>query len=408
LRDILQACECDIARQRALRQACPVEWSTSGGVDPREYVERQFGGILPPREIYTQRRHRAFFDGMEAAGGVESLRDRLYPVGDTIFPYYLAILIHTAGNPEAIAALRTDCLQPLPLLTHRVVLVWEKARAGRVQRRTFRSDGPFEPPTLVREILEWTRWLRARAPPAMRERLFLYWGGAGVTSLPVSPQIYQRRRFSARHSLPEFPLASIRPSVLTAFYRASGDLSAVRGIANHARLSTTAEYVEGPLVAIQNQEHIANLQHEWLGQLKGEPHLMVTEPERAQRLEGNAASSCSLPPGGAVSMWGFDCRDPLAGVAPGSHKGELCASFLGCLTCPNAVLGRDSPTLARLLQARDHLRGAAAQIHPARFEAIYAPQLRILEEDILTRFSYRELAAARDLGSTLPVLPPLR
>jgi hypothetical protein len=107
-------------------------------------------------------------------------------------------------------------------------------------------------------------------------------------------------------------------------------------------------------------------------------------------------------------MFGFSCRDPFSGIAPGTRKGELCTNFLGCLTCPNAILAGDARTLARLLQARDHLKEAAQSLHPARWAAIYAPQLRILEEDILTRFSAQQLSAAQALRSTLPSLPPLR
>jgi hypothetical protein len=107
-------------------------------------------------------------------------------------------------------------------------------------------------------------------------------------------------------------------------------------------------------------------------------------------------------------MFGFDCRDPLAGTAPGTRPGELCTNFMGCFTCPNAVITPAPLTMARLLQARDHLRAAAATLHPARWQAFYAPQLRILEEDILPRFSARELAAADLLMPRLPPLPDLR
>ena len=107
-------------------------------------------------------------------------------------------------------------------------------------------------------------------------------------------------------------------------------------------------------------------------------------------------------------MFGFDCKDPLAGIAPGTRAGELCCNFLGCFTCPNAIITGDAASLARLSQARDHLLGAAAQIHPVRWEVIYAPLLRILEEDILARFSASELAAAARIASTLPPLPQLR
>jgi len=110
----------------------------------------------------------------------------------------------------------------------------------------------------------------------------------------------------------------------------------------------------------------------------------------------------------SVSMFGFDCKDPLAGIAPGTHRGELCSHFLGCFTCPNAIISPDPASLARILQAREHLQAAASQVHPARFEALYAPLLRILEEDVLTRFSASELAAAIPWRSTLPPLPELR
>jgi hypothetical protein len=109
-----------------------------------------------------------------------------------------------------------------------------------------------------------------------------------------------------------------------------------------------------------------------------------------------------------VSMFGFDCKDPFAGLAPGTRAGELCMHYLGCFTCPNAVITTDPASIARLLQARDHLRSACSYVHPARWEAIYAPQLRILEEDILTRFSARELDAAAPLRPRLAPLPDLR
>jgi hypothetical protein len=81
---------------------------------------------------------------------------------------------------------------------------------------------------------------------------------------------------------------------------------------------------------------------------------------------------------------------------------------MGCFTCPNAIITPDPATLARLLQAHEHMRAASAALHPARWQAFYAPQLRILEEDILPRFAASELAAARSLVAQLPPLPDLR
>ena len=100
--------------------------------------------------------------------------------------------------------------------------------------------------------------------------------------------------------------------------------------------------------------------------------------------------------------------DPLAGTAPGTRSGELCMNFMGCFTSPNAIITPEPLIVARLLQARAHLRAAATTLHPARWLVMYAPQLRILEEDILTRFAAREIAAAEPMLTRLPSLPELR
>jgi len=129
--------------------------------------------------------------------GNSAVEPCLYPTTATIFPYYLAILIQAAGNPHAIAELPTDCLQPIPLLKDHELLVWTKGRTTRQQRRAFRSEDPFEPPALVRDLIEWTFFKAAK------------------------------HSFSERRHLPPFDLSAIRPSVLTAIYRVSGDLREV-------------------------------------------------------------------------------------------------------------------------------------------------------------------------------------
>ncbi len=258
----------------------------------------------------------------------------------------------------------------------------------------------------MREILQWTSRLRPLARPGIRSRLLLCKGVRGVTAWSTALAKHVRGDFLARHGLAHFSLASIRPSVLSAFYRASGDLREVKTVANHQHIGTTVRYVEAPEVEAAHRARIAAIQQAFLGH--------VSRPSGGTVRPGDGTSPTRsavplpVPPGSAVSMFGFGCKDPLAGIAPGTRPGELCTNFLGCFTCPNAIITGDAASLARLSQARDHLRSAAAQIHPVRWEAIYAPLLRILEEDILTRFSADELAVAAPLVSTLPPLPELR
>lgn len=413
LRAILKACERDITALRSLRARGARERGAQS-TDPAESlgallqeIDRRYGGIVPPRKILSGAGHHATVRGLIRCGGVRQVEPYLYPRAESLLPYYLAILIHTAGNPQPIAELACDCLQAIPLLDDREALVWTKRRADTVQRRSFRTASEFEPPALVREFIEWTQRLRPHAPASVRDRLFLFKGTRGVSAFSTGfAKVLIRSAFRARHDLPHFSLASIRPSVLSAFYRASGDLLQTKEVANHRQLSTTVRYVEGAEVEAHNRERVAALQRAFIGHIRRTPPEADRVPKASPGIARSPASTAPQPP--AVSMFGFDCQDPLAGVAPGTRQGELCTSFLGCFTCPNAIIAADPASLARLLQARDHLRAAAARIHPARWQVVYAPVLRILEEDILTRFSAGELADAEYHLASLPALPDLR
>jgi len=409
LRTILKACESEIRDIRALRERAALEIAAAQTARIRRprtlgqvllHIQKHHGGILP-RSYVAANRLSDVRTRIVAFGGNAVVEPCLYPTTATIFPYYLAILIQAAGNPHAIAELSIDCLQPIPLLEDHELLVWTKGRTTRQQRRAFRSDDPFAPPALVRELIEWTRSIRPLLPRAHRNRLFVCRTHPyGMRTPSWTFFKAAKPRFSERHQLPPFDLSAIRPSVLTAVYRVSGDLREVKEVANHAQLSTTAGYVRGPELEHENRERIAAIQDAYLGSVER------TAPTKAAR-HGVPAERCT-PRDATTSMFGFDCKDPLAGIAPGTRAGELCAHFLGCFTCPNAVITAEAHSLARLLQARDHLRAAHNSLHPARWEVIFAPQLRILEEDILTRFSASELAAAGPLRSALPPLPELR
>lgn len=407
LRTLLRACEADITALRTARASAAMQ-RTADADKPGSLgwllveVDRRFGGIMPSAVELERCGNHPLQKAVRRWGGAKQIEPYLYPRSVSLLPYYLAILIHSAGNPEPIAELGRDCLQDMPLLEKRQALVWFKARAGRLQRRSFERDAPLEPPALVREILAWNERLRALVPSAQRDRLFIFKGMRTVNALSTITAHHLLGEFCQRHGLAAFSLASIRPSVLSTFYRASGDLLRTRAVANHASVATTVRYVATPIVRQQNHARIAALQEAFF------EHLAAAPTPSAQP-GANASSLIPAVPGGkAISMFGFDCSDPLAGTAPGTRKGEVCTSFMGCFTCPNAVIPPEPRTMARLLQARDHLRAAAATLHPARWQAFYAPQLRILEEDILPRFGTRELAAAEPLLAHLPPLPDLR
>ena len=405
LRALLKACKSDIKAIRARRTAADAERasaagsvSTLGGL--LDFVDRRFGGVVPTASQLSAAGEHAARRALVRFGGLKGVEPCVYPRLESLLPYYLAILIHAAGNPEPIAEIECDCLQPLPLLHDREALVWFKLRSNRMQRRTFSATDGFEPPSLVKEILEWNRRLRPMASADDRDRLFLYKHSRGVSILTTAAVRHHLKRFRERHGLAHFTLASIRPSVLASFYRVSGDLRKTRSLANHRHLATTIGYVDTPLVRARNDARIAALQGAFLEHIEQCDDTAVVESPQALPAE---------PPGGAVvTMFGFQCSNPFEGIAPGSRRGELCTHFMGCFTCPNAIIAQDPRTLARLLQARDHLRASAATLHPARWRAFYQPQLQILEQDILPRFGSDQRASAQALMRALPPLPQLR
>lgn len=410
LRAILNACEQDITEIRSTRDSAKAQQAaTDGSLDTLggllQHIDRHCDGIVPTVLERLQPGQHKFYAALARFGGMREIEPCLYPRSESLLPYFLTILIHTAGNPEPIVNLQRDCLQFLPLLDDRQTLVWRKGRTPHMQRRTFSIAAEFEPPTLVRELLQWNERLQALALPTLRERLFLFKtkGHRAVTALSASIAKRAVKTFCAQHALPAFSLASIRPSVLSAFYRTSGDLRQVRTVANHVRISTTVRYVEAPEVLAQNRTRVAALQSAFVGHFGKHP-----APESAADPVATPQVPVALRPAQAVSLFGFGCKDPLAGTAPGTRSGELCMNFMGCFTCPNAIITPEPAIVARLLQARDHLRAAATTLHPARWRVMYAPQLRILVEDILTRFSAREIAAAEPLLTQLPPLPELR
>lgn len=365
------------------------------------FIEQNCNGIPPKAKKIVQSGWNPVRTAFVKHGGLREIEIGLYPSGDILVPYYIALLIHTAGNPDPIAELRRDCLQPVPLLNDREALLWFKARANSVQRLTFNSNDKFEPPALIKEIIDWNESLVQHAPGNLRDRLLLYRGIRGVTSLTSSAIKSMLKDFCNRHGLKPFSLASIRPGVLSSYYRVKGDLKMVSSVANHANLSTTVRYVLSPQVEVENHQRVADLQDAFLGHInKHGKSISLVEKKSKETVEKTEDMT--------VSMFGFDCKNPYEGIVAGTKRGELCAKFMGCFTCPNAVISPDPATLARLLQARDHLRSASSLIHPARWESIYAPQLRILVEDILPLFSISELAAAEAFKPQLRPLPELR
>ena len=360
----------------------------------------KYDGLIPTHTQLLRDKRSDFLYWMMKHGGKKKLLSYFGPTTHTIFPYYLLILIHTAGNPVAVANLSRDCLRPLPLIDDQESVVWDKGRSVHQQIRSFSARDPFQPPKLIRQVKAMTERLQHKIQ-SEEDPLFLYISYLGQRVA----KLYYRNLSSCslswwcrRHNVPEFSFDQIRTSVLNVAYRKYKDIFQVQRMANHASLRTTMDYISHTMNVEENKAYMAQLQSSWEKWLTQEPATIVKDIDENIKID-NYENATAL---------GFQCKNPYQGIAPGSKRGERCPAFTACFTCPNAVLLLDVETLARLLQARNHYLDYECRIHPLRWEALYAPQLGIIEKEILPRFDPELWKEAERLSKTLHPLPELR
>lgn len=377
------------------------------------------GGVMPTRLNLVA--HRLNMSAVARHGGLRTLAGYLHLTSETLLPFYIALAIQTAANPQPLTQFRRDCQRPHPLDEHRVIIDWDKARAGdkfkRAQRRSFDRRRRYAAPNLVDKLLAMTAPLVAQATLRDRERLFLLRSEKTLSVAPIalSTVTHGVRGFIARANeriaiwnraaperaralLPDFAAVLLRGSVATEHYQASGgDIVHVQQILNHASVLTTEAYVKGPRTEQLRRDIVARLQRLMVGWIVG---VANTSASRTSTVVSELAARATAP-------FGHDCLNPLAGTAPGTQAGRACPHLGGCLRCPGLVIPIDAPHLARILQAKEAFERSREQLDPQRWELLYAPSYRILVQDILPDFPDALQAPAAALAANLPRLPAL-
>jgi hypothetical protein len=370
----------------------------------------RYGGLVPPESVTRakepglQRLQRAILD----RGGRSDVARFLHATPETLVPYMIAIAAQTFANPEALRLMRRDCMSEHVLLEGRVVVTWTKGRSNRPQRRSFLRDKSFSVPNLIDRVLALTEVLVPHVPSGERELLFLCGNVIGSRSVGVISSDLMRehvRSFVERYGLKAangkpmaLTLANLRPTGLTLAHVALGhDVLKTQVLANHASPDTTRRYVDRPVVRAAQAIELGRLQGRFVAAVRsGDLSLPSKRGESEPIISAQNATAS-----------GFICVDQLAGIAPGQSKGKLCTAWLGCFTCPNAVIPLEADTLARLLRMRDALIEAKTRLAPDRWHILYAPKLEILERDVLPRFPTAVHAAALERLETTPPVPPI-
>jgi len=346
-------------------------------------------------------------------GGAERLSRFLHTTPDSIIPYVIAIGAQSFANPEPLRNMRRDCMSEDVLLERRVHVSWYKGRAGRVQRRSFLRDRSMSVPNLIDRVLALTAPLVPYAAPEERDKLFLVvarrsprYGSHRVGLVPGMSNLV--RNFALRHGLLDqqgkplrLMLASLRPTGLTLAHAAlDHDLVKTQALANHSDLNQTRHYVSQPVIQAEQTAGLARLQGRFIQAVRSGSGLAKRDSQEV------AAPEEEIDARNATAS-GFVCSDPLSGIAPGQRKGRLCTAWLGCFTCPNAVIPLEADTLARLLRVRAALAEARPMMALDRWQLLYAPQLEIIARDILPRFPAGLHAAASAMVDRVPPPPSI-
>jgi site-specific recombinase XerD len=376
------------------------------------------GGMMPAR--LTLVAHGFNMGAIAREGGLRSLASYLHLTGETAVPFFVALAIQMAANPHPLARLGRECLRAHPLDEHRVIVEWDKARAGgklrRAQRRSFDRRRRHAAPNLIDKLLAMTAPLVERAGRENRDFLFLVVSEKTrhIAPISLSTLTHTLKAFIARANariaiwnqaaperartpLPDFAAVLLRGSVATEHYRASGgDILHVQQILNHGSAVTTEAYVKGPSTEQLRRETVARLQKLMVS--------WVTGPAGSVRPSDHPAPAAGA---GATAPFGHDCLNPLDGASPGARAGQACVHLGGCLRCPGLVIPLDEAHLARILLANQEFERARERLDARRWELLYAPSYRILVQDILPDFPAAMHAAAAALAKQMPALPML-
>lgn len=334
-----------------------------------------------------------------AAGGLRYLWGLLYPRPADLISFYVAITLQVAGNPGAIANLRRSCIVKNPLRPDREWIVWDKPRSGCEQRVDFPAAKHRSAPSMVRRLLSITEPLASKSKK-LGDLLFLCYERGRITSPSTQTWHNELAKFISRHQLPNFDFVQLRKTSAVLHHRAGASILEAKHRLNHASVATTHRYTSLEDRAEQHDRLIEDGQAALFTRVRraGKPTVLESPCETAP------------PAAPADTIFGFVCKDPYAGYGDVEGGSGPCDHFFRCATCPGALVPLDRIDIVRrLIDAQAALNVAKRQSliegWAARFEALYAPTLLVIEKDLLPKVSAELMREALALKTNC--IPPL-
>lgn len=348
---------------------------------------------LEDRGVWSQLQMASIKRGRLGSSGLRAYLKYRELTINSLLPFYLFIMIVVGANPVSLMEIRLDCIEPHPTDDTLIFLSWDKQRANREQSVPTLKNGKYSVFNLVNFIIRSSAHLRPLAMPADRSFLFISRTGNKVRRLSIQSLHNALRDFREAHNLPYFTFSDIRKSVACLINTGKPSLNETSNFLNHRSVNTTALYLKGRSHARVKYERIARYQGEMV----------------------EAAKSYEAAPVAATyqTLFGMDCKEPLNSPIPTARKGLPCLEFLSCAVCPNALIVKDSKvSVARILKAMSSLedlktRVAADADMQLRFNALYAPVLSVIKEDIIPKISRKAIRDAESILADIPELPVL-
>ncbi|AJX94242.1 phage integrase family protein [Burkholderia pseudomallei PB08298010] len=348
-------------------------------------------GFLPTQRLIHRSGH-SYARRIDEIGGQRATTDLLWPSPRSIFPFYLAILIQVSGNPESVRLMKRECIRSHPLRSDLEFLVWEKGRSFKEQHAEFPKDKAWSAPNLVRRLRAMTDELVGIAIPEDRERLFIcHYGKERVTKVISREMCHLLDEFIERHGFSRFTLKDLRPATAKLFHRAGKSIEVVQQRLNHGSVRTSTIYSGLDSLADEHESTVFRFQGKLI-----KLGLDSLKPAKDIKRRKTRASD------GADTVFGFRCVDPLAGIAPGSRRGEPCLHFEGCATCPGSVVPLDDVrVVARLLESYNALNEARERATKERwlkrYNMLYENTRVIILQDILPAVHPKIIELAKTL-----------
>jgi hypothetical protein len=371
------------------------------------FFRKTYRGLAPPTSDDFFPGQSALFLLYKGLGGQRDYAARLHATPRSLIPFVILIADETLSNAEALRQFGRDCVTEAPIFASLRLISWDKGRSGRGQAIAGEANRYWSIPSLVDRVLRMTAPLVANAPRSLQNNLFLaLTAKAGVTVPSLQTLGYALRAFIQDNDLKgddgsemRVTIESIRPTSMMQEYLKSGDLFAVHRRSGHMHLSTTAIYI----MQQRSRDH-----HDGI--------IAVAQGKLSRRFREGAATVAAIKKGSAAGSESdaateravgvaFECRDPYR--APHLPVGTRCPEWLMGLSDPALVIPDEPIYVARLIQVRDRLLDAKNAVNPGRFDLLYAVPLRLIENEILPRFSDDRLREATALSRTLPALPDL-